>query len=118
MFLLGAVSFLLASTVQCENVLFLGLPIFSHINSMTFLAKELHKRGHNSYIPVTLKLRNTLKISEGARFLHMKDPGIEEFARLSTKIFSPGAWQVGRTYKRQCGRCVIVYYLMKNGSKA
>lgn len=89
-FYLGAIILLMVATTQSANILFLGLPIFSHFKPMTFLAKELHKRGHNSYFPVTEKLTKSLKISEGIQFLHMKDnPAVDEFSTLALRVFSP-----------------------------
>ena len=89
LFFFGVIILLLITPNQCETILFLGLPFYSHLNTMVFLAKELHNRGHNSYFPVTEKLTKTLKISEGIQFLHMKDdPAVDEFSQIAMKIFS------------------------------
>ena len=86
--LFGTVFLLSTDTIQSDNVLFLSLPIFSHLNPMTFLAKELYKRGHNSYFPVPEKLTKTLKISDGVNFLQIKDDeAMEQLTRLGQKSF-------------------------------
>lgn len=111
-FFLGAIILLMVATTQSANILFLGLPIFSHFKPMTFLAKELHKRGHNSFFPVTQKLTKSLKISEGTKFLHMKDnPAVEEFSTLALRVFSPqknATWnEVLKAMQKACDNLLL-----------
>lgn len=64
---------------------------------MTALARELHKKGHESYFPAPEKLTKALKLSEGSHFLPMiDDPKFGEFTRVGMKFFSAnstGTWQ-------------------------
>ena len=85
--LIGALLLQCTILVQCENILYLGLPYFSHLYPMTFMAKELHKKGHNSYFPVPQKLTKTLKQKEGVHFIHMKDdPTVPKLPEIAISI--------------------------------
>lgn len=87
---LSAIFFLLvAKPIESHNTLFLGLPYFSHIHPMTSMAKELHKRGHNSYFPVSQHLSKMFKASDGVHFVHMPDIiKMAEFTDVAISIFS------------------------------
>ena len=85
----GLLYLLTVEPIESENVLFLGLPLFSHLNPMIPMAKELYKRGHNSYFPVTPKLSHQLKAIKGVHFLNMSDNiKMSEFIEVSINYFS------------------------------
>lgn len=56
---------------------------------MTLMAKELCKKGHNSYFPVPQELSKMLKASDGLHFIHLPDIiKMTEFNKVSISFFS------------------------------
>lgn len=63
---------LLILLIEGANIIFLGLPIFSHLTSQTSVARELHKLGHNCYLPVPKEIKEAIGTEEGVKYLPME----------------------------------------------
>ncbi|GAB1601278.1 2-hydroxyacylsphingosine 1-beta-galactosyltransferase-like [Argonauta hians] len=73
--------------VQADNILFLSWPLFSHVQGLASLSKELNKLSHTSYFPVTEDLAGHFNKYEGLKVLPMKtDPNLSKFKEIGMKL--------------------------------
>lgn len=67
---LGILTILLFRTTNGENIVFLSLPMYSHLNPMVKTANELADLGHTSYILIPGTYRNKFHpIKDGVKFI-------------------------------------------------
>lgn len=72
---------------EADNILLLSWPLFSHVQALASMARELSKFSHTSYLPITEDLVGSFKTYKGVKVMHMKsDPNLLTFTDMGMRL--------------------------------
>eukprot|EP00106_Octopus_bimaculoides_P022853 XP_014790295.1 PREDICTED: 2-hydroxyacylsphingosine 1-beta-galactosyltransferase-like [Octopus bimaculoides] len=72
---------------EADNILLLSWPLFSHVQSLASMGRELSKLSHTSYLPITEDLVEHFKTYKGVKIMHMKnDPNLLTFIEMGMQL--------------------------------
>ncbi|XP_029642945.1 UDP-glucuronosyltransferase 2B20-like [Octopus sinensis] len=97
---------------KADNILFLSMPWFSHVQNQIHTAMKLKVYGHTSYFSLPPKLITHFKNGNGIKFIPIKeDQNVSRFIELSMKFFSrkkEGSWlQIKQLIQKMCDNFLL-----------
>ncbi|XP_029642739.2 UDP-glucuronosyltransferase 2B20-like isoform X2 [Octopus sinensis] len=97
---------------KADNILFLSMPWFSHVQGQIHTAMKLKAYGHTSYFSLPPKLITAFKNKDGIKFIPIKeDQNVSRFIELTMKYFSvkkEGSWfQIKHLIQNMCDNFLL-----------